>query len=120
MPAPSSALTDHPPIRIAWTTTATATEARSLAAHLLGAGAACVHLDPPMRALYHWEGTLHEDTETRLWVKYHPSLESTLREVLSAHHPYRVPQWIALDATAALPAYAAWVSAAMEARHEPS
>lgn len=109
-------MTAHPPVRIAWTTTATAAEARSLAAHLLGTGAACVHLDPPMIALYIWDGTLREDTETRIWVKYHPSLESALQKTLSEHHPYRVPQWIALDASDALPRYAEWVGAAMEAR----
>ncbi|MEY3000035.1 MAG: hypothetical protein RL648_249 [Verrucomicrobiota bacterium] len=101
---------EHPNgLRVGWTTTATPTEAQTLAPLLLGAGAACVQIDPAIESHYTWNGVLHRDRETRLWVKYAAIHENALQEVLRQHHPYECPQWITMTVTTALPAYANWI-----------
>lgn len=71
--------------------------------------AACVNLIPGLRSVYEWEGRIEEDAEVLLVIKTsrarYPELEARLTEA----HPYEVPEILALDVTAGLPAYLAWL-----------
>ena len=102
--------TSHP-VRIAWTTTPTLQNAQDLTHHFLQAGAACVQVDSHIKSYYHWNDTIQNETEFRLWIKYAPQLESILQDVLRANHPYQCPQWIAVDTASGLPEFAQWVHA---------
>lgn len=85
--------------------------ARGLARRLVEAGhAACVNVLPGISSVYRWQGALHEDTEALLVIKTtvaaYPALESLLR----AHHPYELPELIAVPVEKGLPQYLAWLT----------
>ena len=70
--------------------------------------AACVNVHGPMHSTYRWKGQIERDAERQIVIKTTrdrlPALESRLR----ALHPYEVPEFVALDATASA-AYGTWL-----------
>lgn len=70
--------------------------------------AACVQIDREVTSLYRWKGDLCEDREARLVIKTMPDREAALRAFLAEHHPYELPQFVAI-AAAASAEYAQWV-----------
>jgi periplasmic divalent cation tolerance protein len=70
--------------------------------------AACVQIDPDVTSLYRWKGELCEDREARLVIKTLPGREDALRAFLAEHHPYQLPQFVAMTAAASAD-YARWV-----------
>ena len=73
--------------------------------------AACVNVLAPCRSFYEWQGKLCEDEEVPVLIKTsaarYAALEARVREL----HPYELPELIAVDITAGLPAYLGWVAA---------
>lgn len=71
--------------------------------------AACVNVLPSMTSVYRWKGAVEQDKEHQLVIKTAPdrlpALEARLRQI----HPYELPEFLVLDATAGT-AYAAWVT----------
>jgi periplasmic divalent cation tolerance protein len=87
-----------------------ADEARRLARAVVEARlAACVNLLPAVRSIYRWEGEVHEDEEVLLVVKTAADRVEALVAFLVEHHPYEVPEAIALPITAGSEPYLAWV-----------
>jgi periplasmic divalent cation tolerance protein len=78
--------------------------------------AACVNVHGRMTSTYWWKGALEREAERQLVIKTTsdrlPALEKRVREL----HPYELPEFIALDASAGT-AYARWV--ADETRSRP-
>lgn len=102
-----------PDIRIGWTTVETKEQAEDLAKALIEARlAACVQIDPPMKAFFPWKGVVEKGEELRLWVKYPADHEDAIQTLLADQHPYETPQWIAVETSAIAPAYREWVYAA--------
>ena len=70
--------------------------------------AACVNVLPPMTSVYRWKGEIEQDREQQLVVKTTlakvPALQARLREL----HPYELPEFLVLTATAS-EAYLAWM-----------
>jgi periplasmic divalent cation tolerance protein len=81
--------------------------ARSLVEQRL---AACVNIVPAIRSIYSWQGELCDDKEVLLVIKTlqsrFPELEAWLRE----HHPYDVPEVVALPAEHVSADYLAWIA----------
>ncbi|MDR0771137.1 MAG: divalent-cation tolerance protein CutA [Burkholderiales bacterium] len=71
--------------------------------------AACVHIGAPIRAYYRWEGEIENAAEIPLIIKTAPARYAELEHYLKAHHPYEVPEIVAIPVTQALPAYYKWV-----------
>ena len=73
--------------------------------------AACVNILPRVQSVYCWQGSVESATEIPLFIKStaanYPALEAIIRQ----HHPYDVPEIIALPVTHGLPAYLNWVAA---------
>lgn len=71
--------------------------------------AACVNILAPCTSVYHWQGRTETAQEIPLLIKTaveaYPALEATIR----AHHPYELPEIIAVPVSAGLPAYLRWV-----------
>jgi periplasmic divalent cation tolerance protein len=71
--------------------------------------AACVNILPEIRSIYRWQNEVQQDTETLLVVKTsreaYPKLESWLID----HHPYDVPEVLALPIDRGAPNYLDWV-----------
>ena len=83
--------------------------ARTLVAERL---AACVNVLPPMTSLYRWKGVVEEDREQQLIIKTTSDRTAALGARLRELHPYELPEFVVLDATASV-AYAAWVREAV-------
>lgn len=87
-------------------------EAAERLARLLVEGqfAACVQTLPGLRSTYRWEGELQQTEETLLMAKTTVARYAALERTLAAHHPYEVPEILAVDASAGLPVYLRWLA----------
>jgi len=93
------------------TTVDSLSAAQALARELLDRRlAACVQLDDGLLSLYRWKGQLREEREVRLVIKSLPECEAALLALFAKHHPYEVPQFVAVRMRASQ-AYASWVAA---------
>jgi periplasmic divalent cation tolerance protein len=72
--------------------------------------AACVQALPGVRSTYRWEGALEQATETLLLIKTTAARYAALERALSSRHPYELPEILAIDASAGLPAYLRWLA----------
>lgn len=82
--------------------------------------AACVTILQPCRSVYRWKGAIESTDEVPLLIKTtevrYPELEAAIR----THHPYAIPEIIALPITSGLPGYLAWVTAETQSDNWPS
>ena len=74
--------------------------------------AACVSVLPPMVSVYRWQGALEQASEVLLLAKAPADRVPALVERVQALHPYELPEVVAVEAAAGLPAYLDWVAAA--------
>jgi periplasmic divalent cation tolerance protein len=73
--------------------------------------AACVNLVPGVRSIYRWEGEVQDDPEVQLLIKSRRGRFAALASWLEEHHPYDVPEIVALPIATGSPAYLEWVGA---------
>lgn len=93
------------------TTLADAAQAESLARTLVDARvAACVSILPPCTSVYRWRGAVETAQETLLFIKTTSSRYAALETLVREHHPYDVPELIALPVDRGLPAYLDWLA----------
>ena len=83
--------------------------------------AACVSVVPAVVSHYRWEGELHEDTESTLFIKTRLARVAEVTAALRTLHPYDVPEVVALSLLAGVgnPDYLAWVRAESSDPVEP-
>ncbi|MCX7164764.1 MAG: divalent-cation tolerance protein CutA [Rhodocyclales bacterium] len=79
--------------------------------------AACVNVLAPCRSTYRWKDGIESTQEVPLLIKSttarYPALETAIR----AHHPYELPEIIAVPIAHGLPEYLSWVTAETFAEH---
>lgn len=91
------------------TTVPTLADAERLAGALVQERlAACVQIDAGVRSFYRWKGQLCDEPELRLVIKTLPGMAATLQAFMARHHPYELPQFLAVPMRASA-AYAQWV-----------
>ena len=71
--------------------------------------AACVQVLPGLRSVYRWQGALERSEEVLLLIKTTPERYAALQERLPTLHPYELPELVAVEASAGLPAYLQWL-----------
>ncbi len=71
--------------------------------------AACVNRLAPVQSIYRWNERIETATEVPLLIKTTAACYPSVQSWLHAHHPYDVPEIIALPLAAGLPDYLAWV-----------
>lgn len=71
---------------------------------------ACVNVLPQVRSFFRWEGKVDVADEHLLVIKTTVDAFGLLRDRLTVLHPYDVPEVIAVDVTAGLPAYLEWLA----------
>lgn len=71
--------------------------------------AACVNIVPGLRSFYVWKGEVHDDAEVQLLIKTRRARFDDVRAHLAAHHPYEVPEIIALPIEAGAKSYLDWL-----------
>jgi len=70
--------------------------------------AACVNVLPVMTSVYQWKGKVEQEREQQLVIKTTPSGVGKLAARLRALHPYDLPEFLVLRASAS-EAYGRWV-----------
>ena len=69
--------------------------------------AACGH-QFPIRSIYRWDGTIHDNSETRIALHTQRQHVDQIRQLTDATHPYEVPGFV-VQTVSASPDYARWV-----------
>ena len=71
--------------------------------------AACVNLLAPCQSAYRWNGEIQHDEEHPLLIKTAQDRYAAVEASIRAHHPYELPEIIAVPVVRGLPAYLNWV-----------
>lgn len=71
--------------------------------------AACVNRLPAVDSVYRWQGAVERTVEVPLLIKTIRERLPEVQEAIRALHPYEVPEIIAIQVVAGLPAYLRWV-----------
>ncbi len=77
--------------------------------------AACIQIGATAQSLYHWRGQIETAAEIPLAIKTRARLYSRVEEAIRRHHPYELPEIVAVPITCGLPAYLDWIAAETEA-----
>lgn len=72
--------------------------------------AACVNILAECGSVYRWQGKIETANETPLLIKTTRTAYPRLEEVMRAHHPYELPEIVAVPVSTGLPAYLQWVA----------
>jgi periplasmic divalent cation tolerance protein len=99
------------PLLIVITTLPDREQARTLARQVVEARlAACVQVGTPVESFYRWQGAVEPAYETPLLFKTVPARYADLESFLQQHHPYALPEIIALNDVHGSSAYLDWVA----------
>lgn len=71
--------------------------------------AACVNIVPTVRSIYRWKVNIEAANESLLIVKTSKDRLKALSAVVRAHHPYSVPEIIAVPIEAGHKPYLDWI-----------
>ncbi len=105
-----------PDLYLVYTTCPDETTGQAIAEALVVGGlAACVNLIPGLTSIYRWEGQLERATEVLLLVKTTVTQYPRVQEAIRAHHPYELPEIIAVPVEQGLAPYLDWVRQACTA-----
>lgn len=100
----------HSPYGIVLVTAPSQAEAELLAKTIVeGKLAACVSL-LPIRSIYTWQGTLHQEEEWQLVIKTALDRFDELDAKIRSLHSYEVPEIIALPIEAGSAPYLQWIA----------
>jgi len=85
-------------------------------AHILIAeqAAACVNILAECSSIYCWQGKVEITNETPLLIKSTRAAYLRVEKIILAHHPYELPEIIAVSIVSGLPAYLDWVGQASQ------
>jgi periplasmic divalent cation tolerance protein len=84
--------------------------ARKLADGLVEARlAACVNVLAECTSVYRWKGAVQTASEVPMLIKTRAALFSEVEAFILSHHPYDVPEVVALSLRGASPAYLEWL-----------
>ncbi len=98
-------------ILIVTTTLPTMEAAKLLAQQLIDKHlAACVQIQEGVQSIYRWDGKVCNDTEVLLSAKTATTQWKGIEAFIKAHHPYQLPEIIALKPAEYSQAYGRWVN----------
>ncbi len=71
--------------------------------------AACVNILPGLRSIYEWRGAVESSAETLLLIKAKTATYPAVEALVRQHHPYELPEVIAVPIVRGLAAYLDWI-----------
>ena len=71
--------------------------------------AACVNVVPSLSSVYRWKGEVHHEGEAMLLVKTTKDRFEALKQAVLKHHPYELPEVIAVTVDRGHTPYLEWV-----------
>jgi len=80
--------------------------------------AACVNILAECRSIYRWQGKIETTSEVPLLIKTTRSAYPRLEASIRAHHPYELPEIIAVHLSTGFPGYLQWVVQETQATEE--
>lgn len=99
-----------PSVTLVFTTLPDQDSARQMARLLVEERlAACVNVLSPCQSVYRWQGAMEENEEYPLIIKTRHDLYPRLEHFIRSHHPYELPEIVAVESNQALPEYIDWV-----------
>lgn len=72
--------------------------------------AACVNILAECSSIYRWQGKTETASEVPLLIKTTRAAYPRLEAAIRAHHPYELPEIIAVPVSGGLPGYLQWVA----------
>jgi len=75
--------------------------------------AACVNILPGITSVYTWEGEIETEQEHLLLIKTLYTHYQAIETLLFKHHPYEIPEIIALPIERGLPEYLEWINSCL-------
>lgn len=100
------------PVHLVFCTCPDTASARRIADVVVGERlAACVNLVPGLVSVYRWQGKIEQAGEILLLIKTTQDRLPALTARLTELHPHELPEVLAVEADAGLPAYLEWVAA---------
>lgn len=98
------------PVLLVMTNLPDRASARRLADGLVSARlAACVNLLADCESIYRWKGAIETAVETPVLIKTRAALYAEVEAYICSHHPYEVPEVLAVSVSAGHAAYLRWV-----------
>lgn len=76
--------------------------------------AACVNILAACSSIYRWQGKIETVNEVPMFIKTTHAVYPRVVEAILAHHPYELPEVIAVTIGLGLPAYLEWVQQAIK------
>lgn len=73
--------------------------------------AACVSVLAECTSVYRWKGVLETAQEVPVQIKIRSALYPEVEAAIRAHHPYELPEILAVPVVRGLPEYLEWVTA---------
>ncbi len=73
--------------------------------------AACVNVISGLRSVYAWKGAVHDEPEVQLVIKSRRARFDALSAWIVEHHPYEVPEILALPVDRGAQPYLDWLVA---------
>lgn len=77
--------------------------------------AACVNIVPAVRSIYAWKGEVQDEEEVLMIIKTMHSHFFVIEHWITEHHPYEVPELLALDAEHVSEPYLRWLRGSVDA-----
>ncbi len=71
--------------------------------------AACVNILPNLTSVYAWQGNIETAQEILLIIKTSAEIYESLEALIRTHHPYELPEIIAIPVEKGLPEYINWI-----------
>ncbi len=72
--------------------------------------AACVQIQEGIQSVYRWDGKICDDTEVLFSAKSSPSQWQLIEAFIKSHHPYQLPEILALKPAEYSQAYGVWIN----------
>lgn len=72
--------------------------------------AACVNVLAPCASVYRWQGRIETAAEVPILIKTTRAAYVRVEKIVREHHPYELPEIIALPVEDGLPGYLNWVA----------
>jgi periplasmic divalent cation tolerance protein len=86
--------------------------AEALARELVSARfAACVSIGAPVESIYHWQGKIEIAKEVPVTIKTRADRFADVAATVRAHHPYELPEIIAVPLIDGYSPYLDWIGA---------
>jgi periplasmic divalent cation tolerance protein len=76
--------------------------------------AACINIMPGLTSVYRWQGNVEKENEVLLLIKTTRERYAALQTAIQQHHPYELPEVLAVTVDDGSPEYLRWLASSLE------